>query len=82
VPDEEMGEQVKAVVQPAAGVATSPQLGDELIEFTRSRLAHFKCPRSVDFTDSLPRLPTGKLLKRRLRDRYAAGSDGGRRQLA
>jgi long-chain acyl-CoA synthetase len=70
VPDPDMGEQVKAVVQPAEGVEGSQALAEELIGFTRERIAHFKCPRSVDFEPELPRLPTGKLYKRLLRDRY------------
>jgi len=70
VPHDEMGEEVKAVVQPAPGVEPGPELERELIAFCRDNLAHFKCPRSVDFVDELPRLPTGKLYKRLLRDRY------------
>src|SRR5262249_13190102 len=70
IPDDEWGEQVKAVVEPAAGVTPGPDLGTELIEFCRERLAGYKIPRSVDFTDALPREPTGKLLKRKLRDPY------------
>jgi acyl-CoA synthetase (AMP-forming)/AMP-acid ligase II len=70
VPDEDLGETVKAVVQLARREDASPALADELIAFCRERIAHFKCPRSVDFADELPRLPTGKLLKRVLRDRY------------
>jgi long-chain acyl-CoA synthetase len=62
-PDAEMGERVTAFVQCAPGVAVDP---DELIEWCRARLSHFKCPRDVRFVDELPRLPTGKLLKRRL----------------
>jgi long-chain acyl-CoA synthetase len=73
VPNEEMGEEVKAVVQPAPGRMPSPDLADELIAYCRAHLAHFKCPRSVDFVDELPRLPTGKLYKRALRDRYWEG---------
>jgi acyl-CoA synthetase (AMP-forming)/AMP-acid ligase II len=73
VPDEEMGEAVKAVVQPAPGHPPGPDLERELIAFCRQHLAHFKCPRSIDFTDELPRLPTGKLYKRILRDRYWEG---------
>jgi acyl-CoA synthetase (AMP-forming)/AMP-acid ligase II len=72
VPDEEMGESVKAVVLPADPSAAGDALGAELIAYCREHLAGFKCPRSVDFVDELPRLPTGKLLKRVLRDRYAA----------
>jgi long-chain acyl-CoA synthetase len=73
VPNDDLGEEVKAVVQPMPGVARGPDLEAELIAFCRERLAHIKCPRSVDFTDALPRLPTGKLYKRQLRDPYWAG---------
>lgn len=70
VPDPEMGESVKAVVQPSDPTRASDELAAELIAYCRERLAGFKCPRSVDFVDELPRLPTGKLLKRVLRERY------------
>ena len=70
VPHSEMGEEVKAVVQLVPGTAESPELAAELMEFARDRLTHYKCPRSVDFDPELPRLPTGKLYKRVLRDRY------------
>jgi len=70
VPDEDLGEAVKAVVQPVPGVEPGPELERELIAFCREHLAHFKCPRTIDFEDELPRLPTGKLYKRLLRDRY------------
>jgi long-chain acyl-CoA synthetase len=70
VPNEDLGEEVKAVVQPMPGVAVGPQFEAELIGFCRERLAHLKCPRTVDFADELPRLPTGKLYKRLLRDAY------------
>lgn len=73
LPDPEMGEQVKAVVQPAPGVETGPELARELTEFVRERLAHYKVPRSIDFSDTLPRTPTGKLVKGVLRDAYVAG---------
>lgn len=72
VPDEEMGESVKAVVELAPGFEPSDELAGEIIAFSRARLSAFKCPRTVDFTDELPRLPTGKLLKRKLRDHYRA----------
>ena len=75
VPDEEMGEAVKAVVQLADGVEPSPEVEAELIAYCRSQLAAYKCPRSVDFEAELPRLPTGKLYKRVLRDRYWAGHE-------
>jgi long-chain acyl-CoA synthetase len=74
VPDEEWGEAVKAVVQPAEGVQGSAELATELIDFCRDRLAHYKCPRSVDFVDELPREDTGKIFKRKLRDQYRAAS--------
>jgi fatty-acyl-CoA synthase len=70
VPDDEMGEAVKAVVQPAPGVEGGPALEKELIEYVRGQIAHYKAPRTVDFTDFLPRTPTGKLVKQQLRDRY------------
>ena len=72
VPDEDLGEVVKAVVQASPGVDPGPDLERELIAFCREHIAHFKCPRTVDFVDELPRLPTGKLYKRLLRDRYWA----------
>jgi long-chain acyl-CoA synthetase len=70
VPHEEMGEQVKAVVQLAEGVEAGPELEQELIEYVKARIARFKAPRSVDFVDQLPRTPTGKLVKGELRKRY------------
>jgi fatty-acyl-CoA synthase len=73
VPDEEMGEAVKAVIEPAPGVAASEALRAELIAFARERLAHYMAPRSVDFIEEMPRLPTGKLYKRLLKDRYWSG---------
>ena len=70
VPNEDFGEEVKAVVQIAAGMEESDELKDELIEFAREKLAHYMVPRTVDYIDEMPRLPTGKLYKRLLRDRY------------
>lgn len=70
VPDSEMGEQVKAVVQLEDGVEGSAQLAEELIAYVRERVAHFKAPRSVDFVNDLPRTPTGKLVKGKLKERY------------
>jgi len=69
-PDPDMGEKVVAVVEPAAGYEAGPELAAELIRFSREHLAHFKCPKQVDFVSELPRLPTGKLYKRLVRDRY------------
>ena len=73
VPDEEFGEQVKAVVQLIDPSGAGPDMERELIAWCRSRLAGFKCPRTVDFQDCLPRSPTGKLLKRELRAPYWTG---------
>ena len=70
VPDDDMGEQVKAAVELVEGVTASPQLAGELIAFVREHLAGYKAPRSIDFEDRLPRSPTGKLYKRLLRDPY------------
>ena len=75
VPDPEMGEAVKAVVQPMDMADAGPELERELIEYCRDQLAHYKCPRSVDFEEELPRHPTGKLYKRLLRDRYWTGHE-------
>ena len=73
VPHEDMGEEVKAVVQLAPGESPSPALERELIEYVRERIAHYKAPRSIDFVDELPRLDNGKIYKRLLRERYWAG---------
>ncbi|WP_182875303.1 AMP-binding protein [Microbispora sp. H10670] len=70
VPDPEMGEQVKAVVQPLDPAEAGPALEAELIAYCRERLAHYKCPKSVDFRGELPRQASGKLYKRLLRDEY------------
>ncbi|MEO7062113.1 MAG: acyl-CoA synthetase, partial [Lapillicoccus sp.] len=75
VPDPEMGEQVKAVVQLADGVAPSDDLGAELIAHVRAKIAHYKAPRTVDFVDSLPRSATGKMVKGKLREQYATRQD-------
>jgi long-chain acyl-CoA synthetase len=77
VPNEELGEEVKAVVQPADPESADEALAEELIALCRSRLAGPKVPRSVDFERELPRHPTGKLYKRLLRDRYWAVREPG-----
>jgi long-chain acyl-CoA synthetase len=76
VPDEEWGEEVVAVVQPAEGVEGSEALATELMEFCRAHLAHYKCPRRVDFVPELPREDTGKIFKRKLREQYRAADAG------
>ncbi|MFM8548574.1 MAG: acyl-CoA synthetase [Betaproteobacteria bacterium] len=70
VPDEDLGEAVKAVVQLSDPASASPALAEDLLAFCRTRLAGFKCPRSIDFDNDLPRQPTGKLFKQKLRERY------------
>jgi acyl-CoA synthetase (AMP-forming)/AMP-acid ligase II len=70
VPDEKWGETVKAIVVVKPGAQVS---ADELIDFCRDKIAGYKRPRSVDFTDALPRNPTGKILKAVLREPYWAG---------
>ena len=70
VPNPEFGEEVKAVVQPREMAEAGPALEQELIAFCQEHLSRFKCPRSVDFEKELPRTPTGKLLKRLLKERY------------
>ncbi|WP_310766320.1 acyl-CoA synthetase [Mycobacterium sp. Z3061] len=73
VPNAEFGEEVKAVVQPVAGITPGAELEAELIEYCRTSLATYKCPRTVEFDPELPRDPNGKLYKRRIRDRYWQG---------
>jgi long-chain acyl-CoA synthetase len=70
VPNEEMGEEVKAIVQPHDMARAGKDLESELMLFCRKHLSPIKCPRSIDFQAELPRTPTGKLMKRLLRDRY------------
>jgi len=70
VPDDEWGESVLAVVEAKAGVEPSDALGLELVEHCRARLAHYKCPRRVEFVDELPRHDNGKIYKRKLREQF------------
>jgi long-chain acyl-CoA synthetase len=74
IPDDEMGEQVKGVVELVEGVDASPELEAELIAYVREHLAGYKAPRSIDVEKQLPRHPTGKLYKRLLRDPYWEGT--------
>jgi fatty-acyl-CoA synthase len=77
VPNEDFGEEVKAVVQLIDGREPDADLSNELIAFCRKRLSPIKCPRTVDFSQEFPRSPTGKLLKRKIRDQYRQGSTKG-----
>lgn len=70
VPHPELGEEVKAVVELLDPSKATPETAAELIAYCRARLAKFKCPRTVDFREALPRTPAGKLLKRQIRDDY------------
>ena len=72
VPDEEWGEQVKAVIQLDQLPVDTSKLGQDLVDYCRERIAHFKCPRSVDLVTELPRDDNGKLYRRRLLERYRA----------
>jgi long-chain acyl-CoA synthetase len=73
IPDDEWGEQIKAVVEPAAGVSPGPALAAEILAALDGRLARMKYPKSIDFIETMPREPNGKLLKRKLRDPYWKG---------
>jgi long-chain acyl-CoA synthetase len=70
IPHDDWGEEIKAVVEPEAGVEPGPQLSERILAFCEGRLARFKLPRSIDYVPELPRDPNGKLYKRRLRDPY------------
>jgi long-chain acyl-CoA synthetase len=75
IPHEEWGEEIKAVVQPAAGITPGPDLTAALLAFLEGRIAKFKLPRTIDYVAELPREPNGKLYKRRLRDPYWSGRE-------
>jgi long-chain acyl-CoA synthetase len=75
IPDEEWGEEVKAIVELRPGNAADAATAAEIIGRCRRRIAHYKCPRTVDFVERLPRLPNGKVEKRRLREPYWADRD-------
>jgi long-chain acyl-CoA synthetase len=70
VPDDKMGEQVKAIVETRRGVTLT---GEEIVLFCREHMAHYKCPKTIEFVAKLPRDPNGKIRKRELRERYWAG---------
>src|SRR4051794_41335002 len=73
IPNDEWGEEVKAVVAPAPGAESGDALASDLLAFLETRIARYKLPRSFDFLSELPRDPNGKLYKRKLRDPYWAG---------
>ncbi|MHB8466592.1 MAG: AMP-binding enzyme, partial [Acidimicrobiales bacterium] len=70
IPHDDWGEEVKAVIEPAAGIEAGAELAQEILTFCDGRLAKFKTPKSIDFTNEMPRDPNGKLYKRKLRDPY------------
>ena len=75
IPNDDWGEEVKAVVEPVDGVEPGPPLEAEILEWSTDKLAKFKRPRSIDFVVELPRDPNGKLYKRKLRDPYWVDRD-------
>ena len=75
IPHDDWGEEVKAVIEPAAGIEPSDDLAHEILTFCADKLAKFKTPKSIDFTPELPRDPNGKLYKRKLRDPYWEGRE-------
>ena len=75
MPNDEWGEEVKSVVQLNPGVEPGETIAEDIIAFAREHIAHYKCPRTIDFADDLPRLPTGKIQRRVVRDPYWAGRD-------
>jgi long-chain acyl-CoA synthetase len=74
IPDDDWGESVKAVVEPADGAAAGPDLAADILASLEGGLSRMKWPRSIDFIDEMPRDPSGKLLKRRLREPYWEGT--------
>jgi long-chain acyl-CoA synthetase len=75
IPNDDWGEEIKAVIQPAEGVEGTPELAAEITAWAAARMGRFKLPKSIDFSAELPRESNGKLLKRKLRDPYWAGVD-------
>jgi long-chain acyl-CoA synthetase len=75
VPDDDWGEQIKAVIEPGPSALPGPTLADEILAYCHLYLAAFKCPKTVEFTRALPRDPNGKLYKRKLRDPHWQGRD-------
>jgi long-chain acyl-CoA synthetase len=75
IPNDDWGEEVKSVVEPADGFEASPELAADILAFCADKLARFKTPKSIDFTDEMPRDPNGKLYKRKLRDPYWEGRE-------
>jgi long-chain acyl-CoA synthetase len=75
IPHADWGEEVKAVIEPAPGAVSGPALAEDILAFCQQNIAKYKCPRSIDFIDVMPRDPNGKLYKRKLRDPYWEGRE-------
>jgi len=75
IPNEDWGEEVKAVIEPAPGAKAGPELAQEIMDFCLRNAAKYKCPKTIDFIDAMPRDPNGKLYKRKLRDPYWQGME-------
>ncbi|HSO95540.1 MAG TPA: acyl-CoA synthetase [Acidimicrobiia bacterium] len=75
IPHEDWGEEIKAVIEPVDPGLAGPELAADILSWSRDKLAKFKTPRTIDFTDEMPRDPNGKLYKRKLRDPYWADRD-------
>ncbi len=75
IPNEDWGEEVKAVIEPAPGVDASPALAQEIHDYCVQKTAKYKCPKTIDFIATMPRDPNGKLYKRKLRDPYWQGRE-------
>ena len=75
IPNEDWGEEIKAVIEPAPGVTADAALTADIMSFCQDRLGKFKQPKSIDYTDEMPRDPNGKLYKRKLRDPYWKGHE-------
>ena len=73
IPNDDWGEEIKAVIEPAEGSSPATELEAKLREFAEANLASYKRPKSIDFTTEMPRDPNGKLYKRKLRDPYWEG---------
>jgi len=75
IPNDDWGEEVKAVIEPVEGATGGPELEAEIMAYCEERLAKFKRPKTIDFTTEMPRDPNGKLYKRKLRDPYWEGRE-------
>ena len=71
IPNDEWGEEVLTVVQLNEGHSASDELSADLISWARERLANYKCPRRIAYSTELPRLPSGKILRRQVRDNHS-----------